>query len=99
MADEQKLAAAEQKISEQAARIKELETPKSVEEEIVRMNKFGQFYARLLRPELEPVEHHSSLVVVVPRPSRRLEVEIDGHVAHDGDHSFAQPYLLGVDLE
>ena len=50
-------------------------------------------------PELHAVEHGARLVVVVSRPSRGFEIEVDGHVADDRDHPFAESDLVGVRFE
>ena len=49
--------------------------------------------------KLEPVEHPPRTLVVVARPARTLELQLDGHVANDRHHPLAEPYFVGVGLE
>ena len=50
-------------------------------------------------PELELVKDPPGPLIVVARPARLLEVELDRHVADDGHHPLAQPDLVDVRLE
>src|SRR2546429_405428 len=46
--------------------------------------------------KLEPVEHPPRTLVVVARPARTLELQLDRHVANDRHHPPAQPDFVGL---